>query len=152
MGSYERIFTLAVLGFGLTAAASRADEEKVPLDKVPAPVLKAFKAKFPEATIKAAIKEVEDGKTVYEIESTSKGLAIDAVLKPDGEFVNYEKEIKSADLPAKVASAVKAKHPKGKVKKVEEVTEGDKSFYEVLVEEGDKSTEVSVGKDGKIIE
>src|SRR4051812_33723676 len=152
MRSCERVLMLAVFGLGLSVTASRADEEKVPLDKVPPPVLKAFKAKFPEAKIKAAIKEVEDGKTVYEIESTSNGLTIDAVLKPDGEFVNYEKEIKADDLPAAAASAVKAKYPKAKVKRIEEVTEGDKHFYELVVEAGGKDVEVSVDKKGKILD
>jgi uncharacterized membrane protein YkoI len=152
MRRYGRIFTLAVLGFGLSVTVSRADEEKVPLDKVPAPVLKAFKAKFPEATIKAAIKEEEDGKTVYEIESIANGLGIDAVLKPNGEFSAIEKEIKSADVPPAVASTVKAKHPKAKVKRIEEVTSEGKFFYEFLLEEGDKRTEISVDKDGKIVD
>src|SRR3954447_20602086 len=119
MHSFARIGTLAVLALGLSAASSRADEEKVPLDTVPRPVLNAFKAKFPEATIKAAIKEEEDGKTVYEIESIANGLGIDAVLKPNGEFSAIEKEIKSADVPPAVASTVKAKHPKAKVERIE---------------------------------
>jgi hypothetical protein len=150
MRGFGRIGALAVFGFGLTVAATRADEEKIPVDKVPAPVLKAFKAKFPGATINAAIKEEEGGKTVYEIESTLKGLGVDAVLKPDGEFVEIEEEIKTGDLPAAVAAAVKARHPKAEIKKAEKVLLGGENFYEVLVEEGGKTVEVAVEKDGKI--
>jgi predicted methyltransferase MtxX (methanogen marker protein 4) len=134
---------------GLSIPATRADEEKIPVDKVPAPVLKAFKAKFPGAPINAAIKE-EAGETVYEIESTLKGLGVDAVLKPDGEFVEIEEEIKTGDLPAAVAAAVKAKHPKAELKKAEKVLLGGENFSEVLVEEGGKTTGVAVEEDGKI--
>ena len=152
MKRFSRMLTLAVLGLGLSVGTTRADEEKLALDKVPAPVLKAFKAKFPEATIKNAIKEVEDGKTVYEIESTANGRTIDANLSSEGEFLAIEKEIPSADLPAAVSAAVKAKHPKGKVKRIEEVTEGSKFFYELLVDENGKDTEVTVDKSGKILD
>jgi uncharacterized membrane protein YkoI len=147
---FGRICALAVFGFGLSVASARADEVKIPLDKVPKAVLDAFKAKFPKATINAALKEEEDGKTTYEIESTQDGLGIDAVLKPDGEFVEIEKEIKTSDIPAAVAKAVEAKYPKSKVKKAEELLKGGKSLYEVAVETADgKSAEVVVDKDGK---
>jgi hypothetical protein len=135
---------------GLSAAKARADEEKIALDKVPKPVLKAFQDKFPKANITAAIREVEDGKTLYEIESTQNGLGIDAVLKPDGEFVEIEKEVKPTDLPPAVTAAVESKYPKAKVKKAEEVIKGGKSLYEVTVETADgKSAEVVVDKNGK---
>jgi hypothetical protein len=153
MKRFARIGTLAVLGLGLLVTASRADEEKIPLEKVPKPVLKAFKAKFPDATINTAIKEEADGKTVYEIESKQDGLGIDAVLKPDGEFVEIEKELKIADLPAAVSKAVKAKHPKGKMTKAEELIKDGKSAYEVVVELADgKTEEVVVDKNGKPVE
>jgi hypothetical protein len=143
---------MAVIGFGLLvpALSLRADEEKIAIDKLPRPVLNAFKAKFPGATINAAIKEEEDGKTVYEIESTRDGLGIDAVLRPDGEFVEVEKEIKTGDLPAAVAASVKARHPRAALKKAEEVTLNGETFFEVFVEEGGKTTEVKVDKDGTL--
>jgi uncharacterized membrane protein YkoI len=155
MVSFGRLGTLAVLGLGLglSVASSRADEEKIPVEKVPKAVIKAFKEKFPEATIKAAIKEEEDGKTVYEIESVQGELTVDAVLKPDGEFVEIEKELKTSDLPKAVTAAVKAKHPKAKLKKAEELIKGGKSVYEVVVELADgKTEEVVVDKSGKIVE
>ena len=141
----------ALLGTSFTTA--RADEEKIPLDKVPKPVMTAFKEKFPGAEIKTAIKEVEDGKTLYEIESTQKGLTIDAVLSPDGKFVEIERELKTADLPAAVSAAAKAKYPKGKATKAEEVTKGDAVTYEVTVDPGEgKAVVLSIDKTGKILE
>jgi uncharacterized membrane protein YkoI len=147
-----RTATLAVLGFGLVAAVSRAGEEKIPLSQVPKPVIKAFETKFPKAEIKTAIKEEEGGKTVYEIESMLKGLTVDAVLKPDGEFVEIEEEIKAADLPAAVSHGFKAKYPKGEISRVEVVTKDGKTSYEVGTKKADgKAITVSLDKTGKIL-
>lgn len=152
MRSFGRFCTLVVLGLCLSVATARADEEKIPLDKVPAPVLRAFKAKFPAATIKGAIKETEKDKVTYEIESTLKGLSVDAVLTPAGEFVAIEREMKVVDLPAAVTKAVEAKYPKSRVEKAEEVTSGDKVTYEVAVKTTDgKSVELEVRKDGNVL-
>ena len=40
-----------------------ADEEKIPLDKLPKAVVEAVKKRFPKAEMKEASKEIEDGKT-----------------------------------------------------------------------------------------
>ena len=142
--------TLAVFGLAVLVVSARAGEEKVPLDKVPKPVMAAFKAKFPEAVVNTAVKEEEDGKTVYELESTLNGLSVDAVLKPDGEFVEIEKQIKTEDLPAAVSAAVKAKYPKAAMKKAEEVTADGKTTFEVVVDKGDgKSATLTLDKAGK---
>lgn len=153
MRHFGRIGLLAVFGLGVLAASARADEEKIPLSKVPKAVIDAFKGKFPEAKINTAIKEEEDGKTVYEIESTLNGLAVDCVLKPDGEFVEIEKQIKADALPAAVADALKTKYPNATWSKIEEVTKGDKVSYEVVVKKADgKSVGVALDTTGKVLE
>jgi hypothetical protein len=153
MRGLGRIGVLSVLGAALAVGAAGADEEKVPLDKVPKKVLDAFKAKFPDATIKNATKEEEDNETVYEIESTRNGLGLDCALKPNGEIVEIEQEIRIGDLPAKAAAAIEAKHPKGKVTKAEEITKGKTFYYEAVVRTAEgKDAEVSVDKDGKILD
>ena len=144
----------AMVGLGLSAGMSRADEKEVPLDKVPKAVMAAFKAKFPEVTINKAIEEVEDGKTTYELESTRPGgLSLDAVLKPDGTIVAVEKQIKPSELPAAVAPAVAAKFPKSEITKAEAVDSAGKVSYEVVVKKADgKSATLIFDKDGKFVE
>lgn len=145
---------LTVLGFGLLASSAIADEKKIPLAEVPKPVTAAFKAKFPAVTIKNAIQETTGDKVTYEIESLDKaGLSIDAVLKPDGEFVAIEKQIQPAELPSAVAPAVAAKYPKSVITKAEAVTSGTKTSYEAVVKKSDgKSVTVIFDKDGKFVE
>jgi hypothetical protein len=62
---------LAALAQGLTARPG--DDEKVPLDKVPAAVTAAAQAKYPKAKITTATKGDQDGTKVYELELTEGG-------------------------------------------------------------------------------
>ena len=60
-----------VLGLAMAATA----DEKVPLDKVPAKVLEAAKAKFPKATLVSASKEDEDHRhTIDELHRDKRGV------------------------------------------------------------------------------
>jgi len=154
MFPWNKATTVALLGFGLLTATTIAGEKKIPVDQLPKPVASAFKAKFPEVTIKNVIEESADGKITYEIESLNKaGMSLDAILKPDGEIVTVEKEIKPADLPAAVAPAVAAKFPKGTITKAEAVTSGKKTTCEAVVKKADgKSTTLIFDQDGKFVE
>ena len=144
----------AVLASVLSIAGleARADEKEIPLDKVPAAVVKAVKAKFPRIVIKAASEDTEDGKTEYEIESTVDGSATDIVLKSDGTILAIEKEIKEKDLPAAVLKTLKAKYHTAKVKKYEELTKGTDVTYEMALEGAGNVKEVVIDKTGKVVE
>jgi hypothetical protein len=137
------------------STGARADEEKVALKDVPKAVLDAVKAKFPKAEIKHAAKEVEDGETLYEIETELDEHDVDLTLKANGTIVEIEKEIAVKDLPKPVADAIAAKHPKAKVEKAEEIVEfedgKEMKSYEVAVEVGEKDMELKITPDGKIL-
>jgi uncharacterized membrane protein YkoI len=140
-----------VLGV-LAGALARADEEKVPLDKVPKAVLDAVKAKFEGAELKSASTEKEGDKVIYEITLKHQGHSIDVSLTADGKIVSIEKTIERKDLPKPVAEALDAKYPKATIKLVEEVTEGDKVNYEVLLVTADKKeVEVVFDPSGKVV-
>lgn len=144
--------TLVAFGLSALAFAATADEEKVPLDKVPAAVMKTVKDRFPKAEIKEASKETEDGKTLYEVSLRHEGHNYDVTLGEDGVIREVEKEIAAADLPKTVADAVKAKYPKATIEKAEEITKGDAKRFEVLLKDGDKSRELVLDPAGKILE
>jgi uncharacterized membrane protein YkoI len=152
--------TMAWLVAGLIVAlagpAVRADEEKIPLDKVPKAVMDAAKKKFSGAEWIGASTEKEDGKTVYEVELKHKGQHIDATFNEDGSLVSLEKEIKEAALPKAVSGAIAKKYPGAKYQIIEEVwhVKDGKEFldyYEAVVATGDKKKfEVEVTADGTI--
>jgi hypothetical protein len=59
------LVVISGVGFAGLCAGVHADEEKVPLDKLPKAVVEAMKKRFPKAEIIEAAKEMEDGKTEY---------------------------------------------------------------------------------------
>jgi uncharacterized membrane protein YkoI len=138
------------------AGMARADEEKVPLDKVPKAVLEAVKAKFPDAKVLGAEIEKEDGKTVYEIAIKIKDQKIEVTFTPEGQLVSMEKQITAKDLPKAVTEALEAKYPKATYKMIEEVIEfkdgkEQPGVYEVLLVTAEKKkVEVVLAADGKI--
>jgi uncharacterized membrane protein YkoI len=141
----------------LAAAAARADEEKVPLDKVPKAVTDAVKARFPNAKLLGAEKEKEAGKTVYEIAIEHKEQKIEVTLTPEGTIVEIEKQIAARDMPKAVSEALEGKYPKATYKMIEEVikVKGGKEkveYYEVLLVSAEgRRFEVSVAPDGKVL-
>ncbi len=136
----------------VAAGASAADEEKVPLDKLPKAVVDGVKAKFPKATLKHATKVSEKGKVTYEIGLNLDKQHLHALLTEDGKLFEIHKDIDAKDVPEKVAKAVNAKYPKAKWENVEEMSAADGKVigYEVSVEVNGAIIEVVVGTDGTI--
>ncbi len=150
----RRLIVAAVALCGLYAM-TRADEEKIPLDKVPKTVLEAGKKRFPKAEVVEASKETEDGKTVYEIEMTEGDKKIDVTLTAEGTITNIEKHIDAKELPKAVVEALDKKYPKATFKVIEEVTQvrdGKEAvaFYEAVLMTAEQKIEVKVSPDGKI--
>src|SRR2546430_1152534 len=81
-----KTFLCAVLSVALMSLVgfARADEEKVPLDKLPKEVKDTVKKRFPKADLVEASKETVDGKTEYEVSIKDGGKKIDVTVAPDG--------------------------------------------------------------------
>jgi uncharacterized membrane protein YkoI len=143
---------LGALSGVLARADDEAKEEKVSLDKVPKAALDAVKAKFKDAKLVSAQREKEDDKLVYEINLKHKGQTIEVTVTPEGKIVSIEKTIAAKDLPKAVAETIESKYPKATIKIAEEVTEGGKTNYEVLLATADKKmVEVVLDPAGKIL-
>jgi hypothetical protein len=146
----------AALALFVLAAAARGDEEKVPLDKVPKPVLDAAKKRFPKAEIKGASKETDKDKTVYEVTFKQDGKNIDVTITPDGTITLIEQEVAFKDLPKPVADTFEKKYPGAKYSIIESVTEvkgGTETlaYYEAhLTTKDGKAMEAEVFPDGKL--
>jgi uncharacterized membrane protein YkoI len=148
---------LTVAGIILLAGLAgriAADEEKVPLDKVPKAVMDAVKGKFPNAKITGASTEKDaDGKTIFELAFTFNNYKYEVELKPDGSFIAIDKQIEFKELPKAVAKTLDDKYPKATYKVIEEVTKMDKiALYEVaLVTAAKEEYEVLVDPSGKLL-
>ncbi len=139
----------ALVGLVATAVALHADEEKIPVEKLPAAVKKAVKKKFPEARIGGASKEVEDGATTYEVELKVEGHSVDMALKADGTIVEIEREVSVSELPKAVRKKLAARYPGAKIEKAEQITKGEDGpvRYEVAIK-----AEVVFTAKGKIVQ
>ena len=149
----------AVAAFGgliVFVSFVRADG-KVDLDKVPANIMSAIKARFPDPQIRSVEKEDENGKVIWDVELTQKGRKYEMDIKDDATIVEVEKEVAVKDFPAACAKAVAAKFPNAKIKEIMEVNkvkgkEETPDHYEVTIETADKkSQEIEVSLDGKTI-
>ena len=81
--------TLALL---ILAMAAPAEGEGVRLNMVPLPVLDAVRTRFKDARLTGADKEVQDGKTIYEIAIKHQGRNIDVTLTPEGAILLIKKD------------------------------------------------------------
>jgi hypothetical protein len=156
MRNLNRWLVVAATVLALSAVArSDEEDEKVPLDKVPAKVLDAVKAKYPKAKLLSAEKGDVDGTKVFEFKLKQGDKEWEAAFTPDGKFHSSEEPLKEADLPAKVKQALKKKYPDVKFVSAEKETtgEGDKAkvVYEIIVEKDKGKLEARFDPEGKFL-
>ena len=115
----------------LGIAGVRAQEVPVAPDKIPAPVMTALRARFPDAKIDKCVREQEGKDTVYDIEFVQNGRKGEADITAKGVYINFENAITVDSLPKPVRDAI------------------DKSYRGATVVEAMEETEVK-GKNEKI--
>ena len=142
---------LAVLAFSMLSLSAAAQEQKVVAKDVPAAVIKAFKAAYPNATIRGYAKEKENGKLYYEIESLDGSTARDLLYNPDGTLAETEETIAASDLPAAAQQALQKQYPKAVVSKAEKTTAGEKITYEVSARQGKRRISMEFDASGKVL-
>ena len=132
------------------AAKAEAGETKLEKKDVPAAVIAAFEMTYPKATMKGFSKEVEKGKTVYEVESVEGKMTRDATYSADGKVMVVEESVEMKDVPAAVQQALEKKYPKAKLNRAEKVMEGTSIGYEFHVTTAaGKKAEVKFDAGGK---
>jgi len=146
---------LITIAAALSSASSFAQdhEKKITRAQLPAAVEKTVSSQTAGATIKGFNEEQEKGVTFYEAELLVGGHSKDILIDKDGNIVEVEEQVDFASLPAAVQSGLQAKAGKGKLGKVESLTEHDKLVaYESTVTTAGKRTEIQVGPDGKALD
>jgi hypothetical protein len=146
---------LAVLGL---ASGTRAQEEQIPLRRVPKAVMDSARAKFPGAQIKAASEETEDGKPpVFTLKMRRQGRTVDAIFEVDGTVVLVQTDVPAKEVPKVVLKAVERTYPGASLRGAESVTKGPEvkkaadhyEFY--LVKADNKPALVKVAPDGTVL-
>ena len=138
----------------LAPALTLAQEQKVPVSRIPPEIRAAVKARFPDSPIAGAVKETEDGKTFYEVTLKAGGKNVDVTVTQAGAVTFIEKELKRSELPASVSQLLETKYPKAKWQTVEDVSTvtakgTTRTYYEILLVDATKQAwEVQVALDG----
>ena len=142
---------VGVLMLAIASSTGRAD-------KLPANIMSALTARFPQAKIDKWTKEKEDGKEVYDIEFKQGERKFEADIFVDGTIHNWEQQIVLKDLPSAVVQTVNKQFPNATMKEimaVTDVTNGKERLegYEIVVHRAmKKDVEMTVAPDGKILE
>jgi hypothetical protein len=142
------MIALTVFLLGLTATAQ---DKEITTKDVPAAVMSAFKAAYPNATIRGHAKEKKDGKVVYEIESREGTLQRDILYYADGTVAEIEESIAATDLPSEVQEAFRKQYPKAVITLAEKTTIGDKISYEVSGKVGRKKVSMELDPNGRVL-
>ena len=135
-----------VLGSGLALPASA---KKIKRSEVPEAVMSAFAGRYPKASVRNFLREKQDGKTVFEIESLDGVVKRDVSFAADGTVLEVEQSIAADALPEPVKQSLQAKHPKAKIKAAEKAIRGADVAYELVLKQGRRTLEVVLDPSGQ---
>ncbi len=134
---------------GLLLAGVLFAETKVKMSDLPPAVQAAVKEQTKTATLVGLNKEVEKGKTVYEVETKVNGKTRDLLLDATGAVVETEDEVDLDIIPAAAKAAIQKKASGGAIQKVEKLTKGSSVAYEAAIKtKTGKTVEATVNADG----
>ena len=136
---------IALLGMGVASAK----DKPVKLADLPKAVQQTAQEQSKEGTVVGYAKEIEKGKTEYEVQLLVNGKTRDVAIDPSGKILETEQEVDLESIPDKAKDAIKKRAGSGKIEKVEEVKSGDSIRYEAHVRSGAKRHEILVNEAGE---
>ena len=144
---------LGILTIGFLFSASEQDTEtRVKMKDLPAAVQKTVLEQSKGATVRGLTKEVEDGKTFYELELKVNGHTKDVLMDPAGAIVTIEEQVTLASLPAAVRTAFETQAGKAKILLVESITQNNAIVaYEAHLKKAGKESEIKVKPDRTLL-
>jgi uncharacterized membrane protein YkoI len=145
----KQLIMIAITATALLVPAVVA-EKSLKLTDLPPAVQKAVQEQTKGAEIKNIVKEVEKGKTMYEVETVVSGRTRDMMFDTAGAMTNCEEAVGLDSIPAPAKAAIEKKAAGGKITKVEKVTEGKVVSYEAVIDKKGKTSEFAVKPDGSV--
>jgi hypothetical protein len=127
-----------------------AGETAVKMKDLPPAVQKTVAEQTKGAQIKGISKEVEKGKTTYEVETLVNGKSRDLTFDAEGTLLSVEEAVALDTIPAAAKASIEKLAAGGKIKSVESVTKGQTVGYEAVIVKGLKKSEVVVVADGTV--
>jgi hypothetical protein len=143
-----RLFTTTAFLAATSLNPLRA-EKAVNLSDLPPAVQKTVQQQLKGGQIKSITKETEKGIVQYEVESMLGDKHRDFNVDTSGKLTSVEEEASLDTIPGLARDALLKGIGAGKLRRVEIVTEGDKTRYEAsYTSRGGKKHEITVRPDG----
>ncbi len=142
---------VSAVGVLVIAGISYAGEKKISKKEVPAAVVASFEKSYPAATVNGYAREMDGGKTYFEIESIEGKTHRDVLYTADGMVAELEETMTLEELPERVRSAVQKKFAADSITGIEKTTAGGTVRYEVHVMKGKMRHEVVFDGDGRVV-
>jgi len=146
---FKMILGVIVIAIGFSSA--RASEKAINMKDLPAAVRRTVQEQSQGAVIRRLSKEIEGGKTVYEVEMKVKGHGKDVTIDASGEVIEVEEEVPLESLPNAARAAIEKAAGRGQITKVERVSGGKQAAYEAHVRRDGKTSEIKIGDDGRFL-
>ena len=153
-----------LVGFAFAPATGRAQKKDLEA-KLPAPVKKTFRDKFPKAEIEKTDVEEENGVTVYDIEFRDGTTEKETDITADGTMLEFTVVIEASDVPEAAMKPIRQAAEGATMKRIERIeisykTKDGKAIklpkpvthYAVEMSKGIRSTEIVVAPNGEVIE
>lgn len=134
--------------FVLLVGSAFCQEIKVQFKDLPPAVQATAKAQSQGAMVKGYSKEIEKGKTEYEVQLVVDGRKRDVSIDSDGKVLETEEVVAFSSLPQKAQDTIKQEAKGAKVEKVEMVKSDQPTVYEALVRQNGKKHEIRVLENG----
>lgn len=151
----SRTLRLVVTAALACSSLALAAEKKIPESEVPQAGLDAVRARYPGAKLSGFEKEVEKGKTVYEIQLLAKEGKVDVDVSPAGEILTEETQVPVEAVPAEVLAGVKATRYAGwKLSGAERIIQHQDAAnpsYELKLGHGKQRVELTFDRAGKLL-
>ncbi|HEY2000736.1 MAG TPA: PepSY domain-containing protein [Acidobacteriaceae bacterium] len=142
-------FLAIAFSTSMIAAATAYAESHVPCNTLPAAVLQHAKLETGDATVRGCVKDRENGKLTYEVETLKDGKSKDITLDVSGTVLEVEQEVAVSSLPPAVSDAIAKAAHRGKIGKVESVTRnGAIASYETTITSNGERREVAFSPQG----
>jgi hypothetical protein len=129
-------------------AEEEPDEDvEVDADELPAAVLDAFNAAFPDAEISDAAREIDDGLVEYDVNAEVAGHEIDVSLSPDGRILEVAETLDLEDVPEQALAALRQQFGEAAIEDVSAIDEGGTITLEIAFTTagGQQAIEATVG-------
>ncbi len=145
-------FLLALCLSFIVTASSQEQEQRIRMRDLPPAVHKTAMEQSRGARISRVSKEIEDGKTFYEISMIVRGHGKDVLIDSEGNLAEVEEVVTLNSLPSAVKAEIKKQAGRGRILKIESITKNEAIVaYEALIRSQRKLKEIKIDPDGKLL-